>query len=218
MIGCRAVTIGQGRSLPGGDGRPRSTRQSAARTSFALGDAPSARSRDSRWESWRGGGAGVDTHKGGLGGGGVPGVRYTSPFALAGGRIGAATSCASAQLQHPRQVESPSRRPIWPKRAAVSPRSARSPRKSGDPGVLERGAKWHPQYDETCHCRRSPRPSPDLSTSRFEPSAVIPYVDARGDQSTRNLKLEPQLRGVRAAPSCEYFRPDWRTLSRAGGE
>jgi hypothetical protein len=27
MIGCRAVTIGQGRSLPGGDGRPRSTRQ-----------------------------------------------------------------------------------------------------------------------------------------------------------------------------------------------
>jgi hypothetical protein len=46
-------------------------RQSAARTSFALGDAPSARSRDSRWEFWRG--AGVDTHKGGLGGGGSRG-------------------------------------------------------------------------------------------------------------------------------------------------
>jgi len=62
--------------------------------------------------------------RGALGGGGSPGVRYTSPFAPAGGRIGAATSCASAQLQHPRQVEPPSRRPIWPKRAAIPPRSA----------------------------------------------------------------------------------------------
>jgi hypothetical protein len=79
--------------------------------------------------------------------GGGPAVRYSSPFALAGGRIRAATSFASAQLQHPRQVEPPSRRPIRPKRAAISPRSA--PKRKRDlarlenrkfAGVLERGA------------------------------------------------------------------------------
>jgi hypothetical protein len=57
-----------------------------------------AGSRHSRWGPWWGVWGSTLT-RGGLGGG-VPGARYTSPFALAGGRIRAATSCASAQLQH----------------------------------------------------------------------------------------------------------------------
>jgi hypothetical protein len=58
-----------------------------------------AGSRHSRWGPLCGGVRGVDTHKGRSWGG--PGVRYTSPLALAGGNIRAATPCASAQLQHP---------------------------------------------------------------------------------------------------------------------
>jgi hypothetical protein len=69
-----------------------------------------AGSRHSRW-----GGAGGKHSQGAVLLGGSPGVRYTSPFALAGGRIRAATPCASAQLQHPRQIGPPSRRPIRPK-------------------------------------------------------------------------------------------------------
>jgi hypothetical protein len=93
------VAIGQGRSLPGGDGQPRPTRQPAARTSFAPGGAPSRRESTLTVGASVRGVRGVDTHKGRSWGG--PGVRYTSPLALAGGNIRAATPCASAQLQHP---------------------------------------------------------------------------------------------------------------------
>jgi hypothetical protein len=96
-----AIAIAQVRSLPG-DGRPR-PRQPASRTSFPI------------TQQMRRG-----STQGAVLVGGGPAVRYTSPFALAGGRIRAATPCASAQLQHPRQVGPPSRGPIRPKRAAIS--------------------------------------------------------------------------------------------------
>jgi hypothetical protein len=113
---------------------------------------------------------GVDTHGGGLGGGGSGGRHSQGAvlvgggpegalhitFCPSGGRIRAATSCASAQLQHPHQVEPPSRRPIWPKRAAVSPRSApkreadpRWPRKSGDRRSFGEGG-W--SHNRGCEC------------------------------------------------------------------
>jgi hypothetical protein len=56
------------------------------------------------------GGPGVNTHKGRSWGG--PGSALHVTFCPGGGQIRAAMSCASAQLQHPRQIESPSRRPI----------------------------------------------------------------------------------------------------------
>jgi hypothetical protein len=62
---------------------------------------------------------GVDTHKGRSWWGGRRCVtRHLLRWRWA--RIRAATSFASAQLQHPRHVEPPSRRPIRPKRAAIS--------------------------------------------------------------------------------------------------
>jgi hypothetical protein len=85
MIAVLAVAIGQGQSLPGGDGRPRLTRQPALRTSFAPGGAPSRR--------------GVDTHNGGLGGGGR-GALHVIFLRWRWARIRAATPCARAQLQH----------------------------------------------------------------------------------------------------------------------
>jgi hypothetical protein len=64
MIAVLAVAIGQGRSLPGGDGRARPTRQPAARTSFAPGDAPSRRESTLTVGVLVAGGPGVDIHKG----------------------------------------------------------------------------------------------------------------------------------------------------------
>jgi hypothetical protein len=129
--------------LPG-DGRPRpppagGAHQLAQQMSHLAAD------RHSQGAVW--GGPGVDTHEGRSWWGGSRGVRYTSRFALAGGRNRAATPCASAQLQHPRQVGPPSRLPIRPKRAAVSRLLAQSLKRDlarlGNreiAAVLERGA------------------------------------------------------------------------------
>jgi hypothetical protein len=70
MIAVLAVAIGQGQSLPGGEGRPRLTRHPAARTSFAQQMRHPAGGRHSQRGVWVGGG---------------PGVRYTSPFCPGGG-------------------------------------------------------------------------------------------------------------------------------------
>ena len=130
---------------PPGDGRPR-PRHPAARTSFAPGE------RHPPGVDTHGGGLGVglrafDTHKGRSWWGGSRGcvTRHLLPWGV--GRIRAATPCASAQLQHPRQVGPPSRLPIRPKRAAVSRLLAQSLKRDlarlGNreiAAVLERGA------------------------------------------------------------------------------
>jgi hypothetical protein len=73
MIAVLAVAIGQGRSLPGGDGRARPTRQPAGRTSFAPGGAPSRRESTLPVAALVGGSGGSTLPRGGLGGGGPEG-------------------------------------------------------------------------------------------------------------------------------------------------
>jgi hypothetical protein len=101
MIAVLAVAIGQGRSLLGGDGRHRPTRQPAARTSFALGDAPSRRESTLTVAALVGGVRGSTLTRGGLGG-----VLHVT-FCPGGGRIRAERPCASTHLQHPRKVGPP---------------------------------------------------------------------------------------------------------------
>jgi hypothetical protein len=85
MIAVLAVAIG-GRSLPGGDGRARPTRQPAGRTSFAPGGAPSGRESTLTVAALVGGGSGVDTHpRGSWWGGGGPGGVLPVTFCAGGG-------------------------------------------------------------------------------------------------------------------------------------
>jgi hypothetical protein len=84
--------------------------------------------------------------KGGLGRG-VPGVRYTSPFALAVGQKPRRDALCPSAAPAPRQAGPPSRRPIRPKRAAISRLLAQNLKRDlarlqnrEIAGVLERGA------------------------------------------------------------------------------
>jgi hypothetical protein len=94
-----------------------------------------AGSRHSRWGSWLGGSAGV---------------RYTSPFALAGGKNPRPDVLRFGAAPAPRRAGPPSRRPIRPKRAAVSRLFAQNVKRDlarhenrEITGVLERGGWSH---------------------------------------------------------------------------
>jgi hypothetical protein len=128
---------------------------------------------------------------GGLGGGGRGRVtRHLLRWRWGGIRI--ATPCASAQLQHPRRAGPPSRRPIWPKRAAVSRLFAQNVKRDlarlenrEIPGVLERGAGL---ITASANANRVDHRMERFTASFVAPigqrSARICYLDAEPEQTS----------------------------------